>query len=121
MWRVFRTFLSQLERIGTTAAWSNRKGRASASLYSMRGPKMATITPFPIDLVPDDELAVQLWELAMAGERGSDAFMRIDAQIRRRSFPQGARRLGTARNRSSEANSNPSRPSSASPALCPKR
>lgn len=49
---------------------------------------MGSVTRFPIDRVPSEELAVQLWELAMAGERGSDAFMRLDAQIRLRGpFP----------------------------------
>ena len=57
---------------------------------------MATVTRLPIDRVPKDELMVQLWELVMAGERGSDAFMRIDAQIRRENSPQCALRLVTA-------------------------
>jgi hypothetical protein len=60
---------------------------------------MATIIPFPQDDVADDELAIQLWELTMAGERSSDAFMRIDSQLHRRSL------LGTHRgsDRSSQA------------------
>jgi hypothetical protein len=56
---------------------------------------MATITRIRIDHVPDDELAIQLWELTMAGDRGSDAFMRIDAEIHRRKSSQCALRLET--------------------------
>ena len=54
---------------------------------------MTTITRIRIDHLPDDELATQLWELGMAGERGSDAFMRIDAEIHRRKSLQCALRL----------------------------
>ena len=56
---------------------------------------MATISHIRIDHLPDDELATQLWELAMAGERGSDAFMRIDAEIHRRKSSRCALRLET--------------------------
>ena len=49
---------------------------------------MATFSRFPIDHLPDEELAIQLWELTMAGERGSDSFLRIEAEIRRRSSSQ---------------------------------
>jgi hypothetical protein len=56
---------------------------------------MATVSRFPIDHLPDEELAIQLWELDMAGECGSDAFMRIDAEICRRNSPQYALRLQT--------------------------
>lgn len=62
---------------------------------------MATIIPFPIEHVADDELAVRLWELAMAGERGSDAFMHIKSQLRRRSA-SGPRAAGTACDPSSQ-------------------
>ncbi len=45
--------------------------------------------------MPDHELAIQLWELAMAGDRDTDAFMRIDAEIHRRKSSQYALRLET--------------------------
>ncbi|KFL37763.1 hypothetical protein N788_00915 [Arenimonas donghaensis DSM 18148 = HO3-R19] len=32
----------------------------------------------------DDELAIQLWELVMAGEIGSAEYRRLDAEINRR-------------------------------------
>jgi hypothetical protein len=63
----------------------------------------ARITLLPIDRVPDDELAVEHWGLTLAGERGSDAFMQIDAQIRLRRLPQRALRLAAAHDRSSQA------------------
>jgi hypothetical protein len=56
---------------------------------------MATITRIRIDHLPDDELATQLWKLVMAGERGSDEFMRIDAEIHRRMSLRCALRLET--------------------------
>jgi hypothetical protein len=56
---------------------------------------MATIAHIRLDHLPDDELAIQLWELAMAGDRGSDAFMRIDAEIHRRKSRGCALRLET--------------------------
>ena len=56
---------------------------------------MATITRIRIDQLPDDELTTQLWELAMAGDRGSDAFMRIDAEIHRRKSSRCELRLET--------------------------
>ena len=56
---------------------------------------MATNTRLRIDHLPDDELATQLWELVMAGKRGSDAFMRIDAEIHRRMSSRCALRLET--------------------------
>ena len=49
---------------------------------------MATTTRLRIDLLSDDELAIQLWQLAMAGDRGSDAFTRIDAEVNRRKSSQ---------------------------------
>ena len=56
---------------------------------------MTNVTDFPVDRVSTDELTVQLWELAMAGERGSAAFMRIDAQLRSRNPPERALRRPT--------------------------
>ncbi|MDY0022426.1 hypothetical protein [Arenimonas caeni] len=45
---------------------------------------MGIVIPFPRKQVIDDELAVQLWELVMAGEIGTPEFRRLDAEIRRR-------------------------------------
>ena len=56
---------------------------------------MPTITRLRIDQLRDDELATQLWELAMAGDRDSDAFMRIDAEIHRRKSSRCELRLET--------------------------
>jgi hypothetical protein len=56
---------------------------------------MANISRIQIDHLPDDELATQLWELAMAGDRDSDAFMRIDAEIHRRKSSRCELRLET--------------------------
>lgn len=45
---------------------------------------MGIVIPFPRKQVLDDELAVQLWELVMAGEIGTPEYRRLDAEIRRR-------------------------------------
>jgi hypothetical protein len=68
---------------------------ATARRRESSGNKMPTIAHIRIDHLPDEELAIQLWELAMAGDRGSDAFMRIDAEIHRRKSPGCAMRLET--------------------------
>lgn len=56
---------------------------------------MATTTRIRIDQLPDDELATQLWELAMAGEHGSHTFLCIEAEIHRRKSLRCALRLET--------------------------
>lgn len=45
---------------------------------------MGIVIPFPTRQVMNDELAVQLWELVMAGEIGTPEYRRLDAEIRRR-------------------------------------
>ncbi len=45
---------------------------------------MGIVIPFPTRQVLDDELAIQLWELVMAGEIGSTEYRRLDAEINRR-------------------------------------
>lgn len=45
---------------------------------------MGIVIPFPNKQVMDDELAIQLWELVMAGEIGSAEYRRLDAEISRR-------------------------------------
>jgi hypothetical protein len=45
---------------------------------------MGTVIAFPRKQVMDDELAIQLWELVMAGEIGSAEYCRLDAEISRR-------------------------------------
>lgn len=45
---------------------------------------MGIVIPFPRKQVLDDELAIQLWELVMAGEIGTPEYRRLDAEIRRR-------------------------------------
>ncbi|GAB2501530.1 hypothetical protein [Arenimonas alkanexedens] len=45
---------------------------------------MGIVIPFPTKQVMDDELAIQLWELVMAGEIGSQEYRRLDAEISRR-------------------------------------
>ncbi len=45
---------------------------------------MGIVIPFPTKQVLDDELAVQLWELVMAGEIGTSEYRRLDAEITRR-------------------------------------
>lgn len=45
---------------------------------------MGIVIAFPTKQVLDDELAVKLWELVMAGEIGSPEYRRLDAEINRR-------------------------------------
>ena len=45
---------------------------------------MGIVIPFPTRQVLDDELAIQLWELVMAGDIGSTEYRRLDAEINRR-------------------------------------
>ena len=45
---------------------------------------MGIVIPFPTKQVMDDELAIRLWELVMAGEIGSSEYRRLDAEINRR-------------------------------------
>ena len=45
---------------------------------------MGIVIPFPTKQVLDDELAIQLWELVMAGEIGSAEYRRLDAELNRR-------------------------------------
>lgn len=45
---------------------------------------MGIVIPFPTQQVMDDELAIQLWELVMAGEIGTPEYRRLDAEISRR-------------------------------------
>ncbi len=47
---------------------------------------MGIVIPFPTRQVQvmDNELAIRLWELVMAGEVGSAEYRRLDAEINRR-------------------------------------
>lgn len=45
---------------------------------------MGIVIPFPARQVMDDELAVQLWELVIAGRIGTPEYRRLDAEINRR-------------------------------------
>ena len=53
---------------------------------------MGIIIPFPTQQVMDDELAIQLWELVMAGEIGTAEYRRLDAEISRRKALAAPRR-----------------------------
>ena len=53
---------------------------------------MGIVIPFPTKQVMDDELAVQLWELVMAGDIGTPEYRRLDAEINRRKAMQAPRR-----------------------------
>lgn len=57
---------------------------------------MGTVIPFPTRQVIDDELAVQLWELVMAGEIGSPEYRRLDAEIKRRRAEPASRAVANA-------------------------
>jgi len=58
---------------------------------------MGIVIPFPTRQVLDDELAVQLWELVMAGEIGSPEYRRLDAEIKRRRAEPARRAVASAR------------------------
>ncbi len=45
---------------------------------------MGIVIPFPAKQVMNDELAIQLWELVMAGQIGTAEYRRLDAEISRR-------------------------------------
>ena len=53
---------------------------------------MGIVIPFPTRPVIDEELAVRLWELVMAGEIGTPEYRRLDAEITRRRSQQAPRR-----------------------------
>lgn len=53
---------------------------------------MGIVIPFPTQQVMDDELAIQLWELVMAGEIGTAEYRRLDAEISRRKALAAPRR-----------------------------
>lgn len=57
---------------------------------------MGIVIPFPTRPVIDEELAIRLWELVMAGEVGSAEYRRLDAEInRRKAQPAPRRQSGT--------------------------
>jgi hypothetical protein len=57
---------------------------------------MGIVIPFPTRQVMDDELAIRLWELVMAGEVGSAEYRRLDAEIHRRKAQAPVRRQAAA-------------------------
>lgn len=57
---------------------------------------MGIVIPFPSRQVMDDELAVQLWELVMAGQIGTPEYRRLDAEIIRRKEMNAPRREATS-------------------------
>ena len=66
---------------------------ASARIHAMQVNDMATIIPFPVRRVeqPNErldeiEVAIQLWEMVMAGERDSEAYRKLKYDFDRR-FP----------------------------------
>ena len=59
---------------------------------------MGIVIPFPTKQVMDDELAIQLWELVMAGEIGTPEYRRLDAEIsRRKALAEPRRQVAGAR------------------------
>ena len=60
---------------------------------------MGIVIPFPTKQVMDDELAIQLWELVMAGEIGTPEYRRLDAEINRRRAMVAPRREASGRSR----------------------
>lgn len=57
---------------------------------------MGIVIPFPTKQVLDDELAIQLWELVMAGEIGTPEYRRLDAEISRRKAMTAPRQAASA-------------------------
>jgi hypothetical protein len=57
---------------------------------------MGIVIPFPTRPVVDEQLAIRLWELVMAGEIGSAEYRRIDAEINRRRGMQARHPLRAA-------------------------
>lgn len=57
---------------------------------------MGIVIPFPTKQVMDDELAVQLWELVMAGQIGTAEYRRLDAEISRRKAQSTPQRLASS-------------------------
>lgn len=53
---------------------------------------MGIVIAFPTKQVMDDELAIQLWELVMAGQIGTPEYRRLDAEISRRKALAAPRR-----------------------------
>jgi len=60
---------------------------------------MGIVISFPTKQVMDDELAIQLWELVMAGEIGSPEYRRLNAEITRRRSLASAPQRQTADSR----------------------
>ncbi len=58
---------------------------------------MGIVIPFPTKQVMDDELAIQLWELVMAGQIGTAEYRRLDAEISRRKAQPAPRQASNGR------------------------
>lgn len=57
---------------------------------------MGIVIPFPTRPLVDEQIAVRLWELVLAGEVGSDEYRRLDAELgRRRALAPTRRATGT--------------------------
>ncbi|KFN47372.1 hypothetical protein [Arenimonas composti] len=57
---------------------------------------MGIVIPFPSKAVIDDDLAIRLWELVIAGDIGSAEYRRIDAEISRRRAQKAPARKAVA-------------------------
>ena len=57
---------------------------------------MGIVIPFPTRPVIDEQIAVRLWELVLAGEVGSAEYRRLDAELTRRKALASPRRAGAA-------------------------
>ena len=58
---------------------------------------MGIVIPFPTRPVIDEQIAIRLWELVLAGEVGSAEYRRLDAELTRRKALASPRRPGAAR------------------------
>ena len=54
---------------------------------------MGIVIPFPTRPVVDEQIAVRLWELVLAGEVGGAEYRRLDAELSRRRALAPARRV----------------------------
>ena len=57
---------------------------------------MGIVIPFPTRPVIDEQIAVRLWELVLAGEVGSAAYRRLDAELNRRRSLAAPRRTAAS-------------------------
>ena len=92
-----RTLRASHRRVGATLRNAGMEPASFNLQETFPEHAMGIVIPFPTRPVVDEQIAIRLWELVLAGEVGSAEYRRLDAELNRRRALAPARRANGTR------------------------